>query len=151
MDLPLKFTLRKGGFHFEFADAAIAHYARKLFATYMQGRVEPDSDLFSVELVFGELISNVARHAPGPVEVCVLWKDAGARLEVWDHGPGYEPDATLPASLMAEGHRGLFIVKSYAEDLVVERRGDRTVTAVTLRIRRAEPEQEDALLGSAHR
>ena len=134
--LPLDFTVMEHGFRFRFADVTVAHYARKLFVLYLQGQVQPESDLFAVELVFGELIGNVARHAPGPVEVHVLWEGEGARLEVWDHGPGYEMQVALPEDTMDQTHRGLFIVASLASGLSVERRGGQTVTSVNIALRR---------------
>ena len=134
--LPLAFEMLERGFRFRFADALLATHARQLFIVYLSGQVSPDCDLFTVELVFGELLGNVARHAPGPVDVEIVWEDAGARLEVWDDGPGYELNLAVP-DLLEESHRGLFLVAKCADCLRVERRAGRTVTSVLLPIERA--------------
>jgi anti-sigma regulatory factor (Ser/Thr protein kinase) len=132
---PLEFTALDDGFRFRFADAVVAHYARKLFVSYVRGTAAPGTDLFALELVFGELVSNVVRHAPGPVDVHVLWLRDGMRLEVWDRGPGFELHADLPDDAMAESHRGLFLVAAFADDLRVERRGSHTVTSAHFSLR----------------
>jgi anti-sigma regulatory factor (Ser/Thr protein kinase) len=124
------------GFTFKFDDASHAGYARKLFVHYLGGQVSADTDLFGVEMVFGELIGNVARHAPGSVEVRLRWQGDAARLEVIDEGAGYERCVLLPDA-MEEFHRGLFLVASFGDDLSVETRGGKTVTGITLKIRRA--------------
>lgn len=134
--LPLTFEIVEHGFRFHFADAVFATCARRVIVAYLSGQVSSHDDLFDVELVFGELLGNVARHAPGAVEVSIRWEDLGARLEVWDHGPGYELNVALP-KVWSESGRGLFIVAACADDLRVERRAGRTVTSVMLRIQRA--------------
>ena len=134
-ELPLRFDVDETGFGFQFVDALVASHARRLFMLYLSGQVESGTDLFPVELVFGELVANVAKHAPGPLAVRVCWHDGHARLEVADHGPGYELRAQLPEDF-DEGHRGLFIVAAYAEDLRVDRRGPISVTSVSLPVKR---------------
>jgi anti-sigma regulatory factor (Ser/Thr protein kinase) len=134
--LPLWLEIRERGFRFHFADARLATSARRLFIAYLGSQVSPDCDLFNVELVFGEILGNVACHAPGPVDVGIVWEDAGARLEVWDHGPGYELNVALP-DLLEESGRGLFLVAQYTDYLRVERRAGCTVTSVMLHIKPA--------------
>lgn len=136
--LPLWFEEVARGFRFRFADAMLASSARKLFIAYIRSQVSRDTDLFNIELAFGEILGNVARHAPGSVEIELLWQDAGARLEVSDQGPGYELDVELP-DVLEESHRGLFLVSQCATDLRVEQRAGRTVTSVMLPIWRADP------------
>jgi anti-sigma regulatory factor (Ser/Thr protein kinase) len=130
--LPFSLTRTPAGFQFTFADAVLAYYARKLFMAFLTGQLARARDLFGVELVFGELVGNVVRHAPGPVDIRLFWTNSGARLEVWDTGEGYEMQPVLPADAMSESHRGLFIVASYADELYVERRRDWTVTCASL-------------------
>ena len=134
--MPLSFEVLDRGFRFYFADASRATHARGLFIAYLSGQVSPDCDLFNIELVFGEILGNVARHAPGPVDIEVIWEDTGARLEVWDQGPGYELDVAYPGPL-EEAHRGLFLVSEFSDEFRVERRAGRTVTSVMLPIQRA--------------
>ena len=136
MNLPFWFESDDAGFQFSFSDASLAVQARKLFMLYLQGQTQPSSELFAAELVLGELVGNVVKHAPGPLDVRVRWLADGARLEVSDRGPGFELQPTLPADAFAESHRGLFLVAAYADELRVERRRETTVTSVTLRVRR---------------
>jgi anti-sigma regulatory factor (Ser/Thr protein kinase) len=133
--LPLQFQVDESGFRFQFVDALIASYLRRLFMLYLSSRVEPEADLFSVELIFGELVANVAQHAPGPLDVRVVWEGDDARIEVIDRGPGYELRTELPDDL-DESHRGLFIVAAYGRELRVERRCANTVTSVGLPVKR---------------
>jgi anti-sigma regulatory factor (Ser/Thr protein kinase) len=135
--LPLWFVVDDKGFRFKFADATLATEARTIFVLYLRGQVDLASDLFAVEIVFGKLIGNVARHAPGPVEVAVAWEEHCARLEVLDRGPGYALNADLPQDDFAESQRGLFLVAAYGEDLQVKRRDGFTITSVTLPVRRS--------------
>lgn len=133
--LPLQFQVDESGFRFQFVDALIASYLRRLFMMYLSSLVEPEADMFSVELIFGELVGNVAQHAPGPIDVRILWEGRDARLEVIDRGPGYELRTALPDAF-DEAHRGLFIVAAYGRDLRVERRCANTVTSVCLPVKR---------------
>lgn len=135
--LPLRFSRDEAGFGFAFDDAMLAVRTRKLFLLCLKGQVDPDSDLYSVELAFAELVGNVVKHAPGPLEIRLNWIDRGARLEVADHGPGYQLMPTLPPDASEEAHRGLFMVASYGEELRVDRYDNRTVTSVTLPLRRS--------------
>lgn len=68
-------------------------------------------DLPAAELVFGELVGNAARHAPGTIDVELSWDDRSTPvLHVVDEGPGFEAEATLPP-LDAESGRGLYLVR----------------------------------------
>jgi anti-sigma regulatory factor (Ser/Thr protein kinase) len=136
MNMPLWFESDDGGFQFSFSDASLAVQARKLLLLYLQGQTQPSSELFAAELVLGELVGNVVKHAPGPLDVRIRWLADGARLEVRDRGPGFELQPTLPDDAFAESHRGLFLVAAFADDLRVERLRDANVTSVTLRVRR---------------
>lgn len=128
----------RDGFLFSIRDAALAHNARRIFGTYLSGQADAASDLASAELIFGELIANVARHAPGPVDVRIRWSRGHAILEVIDRGPGYELTPTLPDD-DSESKRGLFIVNVLAESVTVDRRDANTVTTVVLPVWRKRP------------
>lgn len=134
----------KDGFAFSIADASLAHNARRIFATYLASQTDPCSDVDGAELIFGELVANVARHAPGPVEVRVAWHEQRAAMEVWDRGLGYELQITLPDA-MAENHRGLFIVAALGTELHVARRRGWNVTSVFLPVTRRTPRRASTL------
>jgi PAS domain S-box-containing protein len=82
------------------------------------------------ELVFGELFSNVVRHAPGPVDVRAAATAKGAEIVVIDRGDGC-PGAGGPADQFAESGRGLYLVRALADDVRIEpsARGTRITVA----------------------
>jgi anti-sigma regulatory factor (Ser/Thr protein kinase) len=125
------------GFSFRITNAALAHNARRIFGTYLAAQAEPSSDLYASELIFGELLGNVARHAPGPVDVRLRWNGPRAILEVTDNGPGYAVDnPQLPSDDLAESRRGLFLVASFGAELSVRTEGQVTTTSVVLPVTR---------------
>lgn len=107
---------------FESEDASRAHLARRDLIAYLATRASSEaSDFAAAEAIFGELVGNVARHAPGPVSIVLEWEDDAAVLRVQDHGPGFDWDEHCIPELLAEGGRGLFIVQSLARAFVIER------------------------------
>lgn len=80
----------------------------------------PDSDLSLVELIFGELVGNVARHTPGDAEVTLVYDDGTAVLHITDSGAPFQPLTDAP-DVFAEGGRGLFLVRAVSRDMKVER------------------------------
>jgi PAS domain S-box-containing protein len=79
-------------------------------------------ELHAAELVFGELIGNVYRHARGAVDVMLDVSGTVAVLHVLDNGKGFVFRPRLPTDLMAERGRGLFLVKRFADEFSIERR-----------------------------
>ena len=128
------------GFGFRIGDAALALNARRIFATYLRGQAGEGSACDAAELIFGELLGNVARHAPGTVEVFLRWNGPTAVLEIYDDGPGYTIDqAELPDDDFCESSRGLFLIAAFGgKDLRTYRAPDgRNVTHVVLPVRKA--------------
>lgn len=123
-------------FCFTVEDAAYASHARSVFQTYLRRYAASESDVDAAELIFGELVANVARHAPGPIRASLEWTPDGAVLEVRDTGPGFDFLASLPPD-DAENHRGLYIVSVLAGRVVQRRGEDGTVMAVDLPVRKA--------------
>lgn len=105
---------------FQAADAGRAYGVRRHLLAYLRSRATQGSDLDAAALIFGELVGNVVRHAPGPISVELVWERATAVLRVVDNGPGFDWDGLpmLPA-MYAESGRGLFIASSVAESLEV--------------------------------
>jgi anti-sigma regulatory factor (Ser/Thr protein kinase) len=124
------------GFSFRIADASLANNARAIFQRYLAAQVMPDSDLYGAELIFGELLGNVARHAPGAIDVRLRWNGPVAILEVADEGPGYAIDDVHLPSDFAESRRGLFLISAFGANLDVRRQDGRTTTTVTLPVTR---------------
>jgi len=90
-----------------------------------------DADVAGVELILGELLSNVARHTPGMAEVTLEWKGDVPLLHVRDNGKPFEVKATTQPDLLAESGRGLFLCTAISSGITVERtRAGNHVTAV---------------------
>jgi anti-sigma regulatory factor (Ser/Thr protein kinase) len=124
------------GFSFRIAGASLANNARIIFQRYLAAQAAAGSDVYGAELIFGELLGNVARHAPGAIDVHLRWNGAVAILEVSDHGPGYSVDDVRLPGDYAESRRGLFLVSSFGRDLKVRHENGRTTTTVTLPVSR---------------
>lgn len=110
---------------FDTADAATAQGARSVFATALAQAGMLDDDVFTAEIIFGELLSNAVRYAPGRVEVVLDWtRGSTAILHFMDRGPGFVVVPRLPTDLLSERGRGLFLVWSMSEDFNVTKRAD---------------------------
>lgn len=105
---------------FESSDACRAYHAREDLLHYLASRADGASDFEAAETVFGELVANVVRHAPGPISIELYWDRETAVLRVRDAGPGFEwnGNVSLPDD-MAECGRGLFIVNTVARTLQI--------------------------------
>jgi anti-sigma regulatory factor (Ser/Thr protein kinase) len=120
------------GWEFSSDDAGAAETARSSFASYLRARGAREEDVLPCEMAFGELVGNVVRHAPGPIEIELEWSPPRPILRVRDYGPGFEITQTaLPADVMSEGGRGLFLVEALGGKLHFIRRtmGGMTVVA----------------------
>ncbi|MFY9666151.1 MAG: SpoIIE family protein phosphatase [Candidatus Cybelea sp.] len=109
---------------FNSADAETASTARHEFVHALDETGVCSGDLYAAELVFGELIGNVFRYAPGTIEVVLDWSVGSPVLHVLDRGPGFTFAPRLPTDLLSERGRGLFVVWSLSEDLNVTKRFD---------------------------
>lgn len=106
---------------FDAENAQAAHEARSQLVAYLRERTPGTADLGGAELVFGELVGNVVRHAPGPIEVQVEWTHAQPTLHVIDRGRGFLRDPGLPVDVLSESGRGLYIVSQLTDALRIER------------------------------
>jgi anti-sigma regulatory factor (Ser/Thr protein kinase) len=105
---------------FDSKDAARAHAARRSFVEILRDAGLRQKQLDAAELVFGELLGNVVRFAPGPVEIVVDWTRGTAPvLHVLDRGPGFTFMPKLPLDPLSERGRGIYIAWSLAEELNV--------------------------------
>ena len=110
---------------FDTGDAATAQRARTVFASVLAEAAMLDEDVFTAELLFGELLSNAVRYAPGRVDVVLDWTQSStAILHFLDRGPGFVVVPRLPTDLLSERGRGLFLVWSLSEDFNVTKRPD---------------------------
>ncbi len=123
------------GWRFATDSAAAAHHARDAFTRYLADRGLTSEEVFAAETVFGELVGNVVRHAPGPIEIDVAWSGNDPTLFVRDRGAGFSPsEAGATPDLFAESGRGLFMIRMFAHELIVlTRAGGGSEIAVRLR------------------
>jgi serine phosphatase RsbU (regulator of sigma subunit)/anti-sigma regulatory factor (Ser/Thr protein kinase) len=110
---------------FNTGDLTTAQRTRALFASVLADAGMLDDDVFSAELIFGELLSNAVRYAPGAVDVVLDWSGAStAIVHFLDRGPGFVVIPRLPTDLLSERGRGLFLVWSLSDDFNVTKRID---------------------------
>jgi anti-sigma regulatory factor (Ser/Thr protein kinase) len=112
-------------------DAVHALPIREQFAEALAG-LAPECAALGAEIVFSELVSNVVKHAPGPIDVEFEVLDGRALLHVRDEGPGFLPHPSVPTDLFAESGRGLVLVQEFCTELRVQisSLGGTCVTAV---------------------
>ncbi|HEY2554898.1 MAG TPA: SpoIIE family protein phosphatase [Candidatus Cybelea sp.] len=102
-------------------DARAAVDARAQFVQFLHQAGHDDELVDRTELIFGELLGNVVRHAPGPVEVSFDVVGESATLHVIDSGSAFSlAQAHLPEDAFAELGRGLFIVAQLAAGVRVK-------------------------------
>lgn len=102
-------------------DARAAADARSQFVQFLRGVNCDDEMVDRAELVFGELLGNVVRHAPGPVEVSFERRNGGGVLHLIDSGTPFPlVDRRLPEDAFSDVGRGLFIVQHLTSDLHAE-------------------------------
>jgi anti-sigma regulatory factor (Ser/Thr protein kinase) len=102
------------------SDAREALNARHEVRDFLSRDADAASDLDASELIVGELVSNVVRHAGGPIGVYCSWNGEGAVLVVADRGPGIPCVREVPDEV-AERGRGLLLVLALARTMTVER------------------------------
>jgi PAS domain S-box-containing protein len=112
------------GWRFSTDDAITAERARPAFVAYLAGRGLAGDALGAAEAVFGELVGNVVRHAPGPIEVDLRSTRVGYLLAVRDRGAGFTPPAPHLPDMLAESGRGLYLVSVLGSPPEVRRRPD---------------------------
>lgn len=106
---------------FDAENAQAAHDARSEFVAELRANSEPGCDVEAAELIFGELVGNVVRHAPGPIDVQIEWTGANPVLHVTDCGKGFIRNPTLPVDPLSECGRGLYIISLLGRSVRVER------------------------------
>ncbi|MCU0756714.1 MAG: ATP-binding protein [Xanthomonadales bacterium] len=87
-----------------------------------------DAARFRVELVLTEVLTNILRHSGGvaPIRVRIRERERGLQVLIASDGVAFDmsrADAALPAELLAEGGRGLFLIRECASHLRYRRQG----------------------------
>jgi anti-sigma regulatory factor (Ser/Thr protein kinase) len=101
--------------YLDLADSTMAPRCREEFERYLRRHGDPDGDYLSAELIFGELVWNAVRYAPGPIEVSVDWPDGRAVLHVSDDGYPVATDVSEAPDPYAPGGRGLLLVNRLSD------------------------------------
>jgi PAS domain S-box-containing protein len=110
---------------FDTQNEDLAHTARYTFVGVLRDAGVRETQLDAAETVFGELLGNAVRFAPGPIEIVFDWSYKTAPvLHVLDRGPGFTFAPKLPSDPLSERGHGLYIVSSLAEDFNVTHRYD---------------------------
>jgi GAF domain-containing protein/anti-sigma regulatory factor (Ser/Thr protein kinase) len=91
-------------------DERSAQTARREFCDRLRQKWSNAAECAAAELIFGELLSNVVRHAPGPVEMALEWRGERAVLHVLDRGRGYHAENMTRADVLSENGRGLWLI-----------------------------------------
>jgi anti-sigma regulatory factor (Ser/Thr protein kinase) len=107
---------------FDAHEEPAARAARREIGELLLARGGGFEDVYAAEMVFGELVGNAVRHAPGRVEVTVDWSASAPVLHVLDRGPGFRHTPILPADLYSEYGRGLFLISTLTQDFHVSKR-----------------------------
>ncbi len=105
---------------FESNDQSAAQQARREFCDLLHQKEYCAEDSAAGELIFGEVVSNVARHAPGTVEAALEWSGRRAVLHVLDRGPGYHAETPTRADVLSESGRGLWLVNRIGGQIEIE-------------------------------
>jgi PAS domain S-box-containing protein len=105
---------RGTAWQFDADNAKSAQHARGEFLARLQEAAAPESDFGAAELIFGELVGNVVRHAPGPIDVTLEWEGLRALLHVIDRGRGFEYTPPANIDLFREEGRGLWLIHQFA-------------------------------------
>jgi anti-sigma regulatory factor (Ser/Thr protein kinase) len=110
-------SVAKHPWYFETDSAADALAGRRLLERYLSDHCDAGEDLLAASLVYGELISNVIKHAPaGGVRVWLEHNDGRYVLCINDAGTGFtERELGNIPDEDAESGRGLYIIRRLCE------------------------------------
>jgi anti-sigma regulatory factor (Ser/Thr protein kinase) len=129
----------KHPWYFETDSPQDALAGRPLLERYLYDHTPEGSDLFPAALVYGELVSNVVKHAPhGGVRVWLEPYGTKFALYINDAGRGFGPEAIKQTpDDRSESGRGLFIVRQVCDEISYQHLdGDGFVIRAVLPLRR---------------
>lgn len=110
---------------------------RRAFREYLEHLGHPASDFDAAEMVYGELVGNCARHAPGEIRIAFRWDDSTLvvtealdRLRMWPFSPD---DASAEST-----HHAYALINAFTGRIHVTRDpAGGTRASVVLPVRRA--------------
>ena len=100
---------------FDANDGAAAQAARAQFVARLRADGLSEEQLMAGEMVFGEIVGNVARYTPGPVDLALRRDGARLLLVALDRGPGFGWTHAAPDA-ESESGRGLFLIEALAAE-----------------------------------
>jgi len=113
---------RRTHWSFDSSDHEIAREVRRELLAELRGGGVTADGLSRAELVFSELIGNVVRYESRWVDVTLDWNGKTPVLHVLDGGPGFQHVPRLPANVMSENGRGLYIIDRLTTEFHVNQR-----------------------------
>ena len=118
-------TVRLGHSHgrwaFDVADSGAAYAIKRDFIAAVREQYGDAADLDACEVIFGELVGNALRYAPGRLSLGLAVDGRGVWLHVMDDGPGFSGPPSLPTDVWSESGRGLFLVGALAQEVSIRR------------------------------
>jgi anti-sigma regulatory factor (Ser/Thr protein kinase) len=109
---PLEIERDSRRWSFDARQQATAAVARAEFREFLRSRSASSEQLSRAELIYAELLGNVVRYTPGPVEIRVDWNRGIPVLHMFDLSPGFQFVPRLPPDMYSEGGRGLYCAES---------------------------------------
>lgn len=107
---------------YESHDAATALIERASFISALARHRGGRLDETAAKIVYTELVTNVVRHAPGPIRIVLVADGGDVILDVSDCGSRFRFEPRLPADCYSEGGRGLYLVSQVAVSVRLEPR-----------------------------
>jgi hypothetical protein len=125
-------TQRRHVWQVDANDSSSAQRVKRAILWQLVGTGDMTPEFAGVELIYGELIANVARHTPGKATVTLEWQDGAPLLHIDDAGPPFQLNVTGPSDDLAESGRGFWLVSNFASKLIVQRVGETNRVTVGL-------------------
>jgi anti-sigma regulatory factor (Ser/Thr protein kinase) len=122
---------RRHVWHLDARDPFSAQRVKRAILWQLAGLADRAPEFHAIELIYGELLANVARHTPGPATVTLEWQDDLPVLHVDDQGPPFQLLINAPSD-MAESGRGFWLMSNYAPQLSMRRMETGNRVSVTL-------------------
>jgi anti-sigma regulatory factor (Ser/Thr protein kinase) len=120
-EVPSDVTRRLFRWRYEKIDSEVSHDLRERLRLTLDKYGFGQESQERAELVLGELLGNIVRHAPGEFEVILDLTSLAPVLHVIDEGPGFVRAPMLPGDLLSETGRGLYIVSELTDEFSVSR------------------------------
>jgi anti-sigma regulatory factor (Ser/Thr protein kinase) len=96
------------------ADHTAARAARKAATAALRAFSRDEDALAAAELVIGELLANVSRHASGQICLELSASEGLAQVSVHDTAPNFAFDIRRPVDQFSESGRGMLIISELA-------------------------------------